>query len=246
MNAKNKISLKHKTLYGTWTWMAVGLFVLLFSIFVAACAGNAPSTVEATQTATASVALIENGAGIQPLPSGDDSFYYYAGSNRIMLTLSLKWMAVKFTSDDAAKQSIALKNSIAGPFEQAYQIPQLKLTILPLQDGLTIKTLVDGINLLRANAADFLQVNPVFQTADAEMTLTDEFIATFPADASMEEIKAINSSYGVEIVDPILGQDNTFVLRATVDAKRDTLSLANLYQESGAAISSAPNFVRIK
>jgi len=224
--------------------MAIGLFALLFSTFVVSCAGNAPSTVETTQAATISVSHIVK-AGIQPLPSDGNSFYYYANGNRIPLVLSLKWIAVKFVSDDATKQASALKNSITGPLDQANQIPQLKLTILPLQDGLTIQTLVEGINSLRANAA-FLQVNPVFQTEDAEMTLTDEFIATFPAGKSMEEIEDINLSYGVEIVDPILGQENTFVLRATVKAGRDTLSLANLYQENGVAIYSAPNFVRIK
>jgi hypothetical protein len=247
MYIKNKIFLKRKTLYKVKSWIAVGLFVFLFSTFVAGCTENVPSTIEVTQTVTTSVSLIENGkAGIQPLPSDGNSFYYYASGNRIPLTLSLKWMAVKFVSDDSKKQANALINSIAGPLSQAHQIPQLKLAILPLQDGLTIQTLVNGINSLRANATDFLQVNPVFQTEDAEMTLTDEFIVTFPAGKSMEEIEAINLSYGVEIVDPILGQENTFVLRATVNARRDTLSLANLYQESGVAIYSAPNFVRIK
>ena len=245
MYTKNKISLKRKTLYGAKNWMAAGLFAFLFSTFMAGCAGNVSSTVEATQTAAISVSLIDK-AGIRPLPSDGNSFYYYANGNRIPLTLSLKWIAVKFVSDDSTKQASALKNSITGPLDQAHQISQLKLTILPLQEGLTIQTLVEGINSLRANAADFLQVNPVFQTEDAKMTLTDEFIVTFPAGTSMEEIDAINLSYGVEIVDPILGQENTFVLRATVNARRDTLSLANLYQESGVAIYSAPNFVRIK
>jgi hypothetical protein len=49
----------------------------------------------------------------------------------------------------------------------------------------------------------------------------------------------------VEIVEPILGQANTFVLRVTDQADLDTLAMANLYQESGVATSAAPNFVRI-
>jgi hypothetical protein len=99
---------------------------------------------------------------------------------------------------------------------------------------------------LRANTASFLQVNPVFQTGDAEMAITNEFIATFPAGKSMAEIDAINSSYDVKIVEPILGQGNTFVLQVLPSAKVDSLSMANLYQESGAAINAAPNFIRIK
>ena len=55
------------------------------------------------------------------------------------------------------------------------QIPNPKLTLLPLQQGLTVQTLSQGINALRAKSASFMQVNPVFQTEDAEMTITDEF-----------------------------------------------------------------------
>jgi len=98
---------------------------------------------------------------------------------------------------------------------------------------------------LRADRSSFRQVNPVFQTSDAQLIITDQFIATFSAEKEKEEIDQINSAHGVEIVEPILGQANTFVLRVTEKADLDTLSMANLYQESGIATSAAPNFVRI-
>ena len=102
---------------------------------------------------------------------------------------------MKFASDDQMVQSTALQNygAMVGPLEQARQIPNPKLTLLPLQEGLINRTLVQGINSLRINTASFLQVNPVFQTEDAEMAITNEFIATFPAGKSMKEIDAINS-----------------------------------------------------
>ena len=218
----------------------------LLAFLLIGCASAASPDVEVAEPAATQAQIIEKGSGIQPLPTDSTGFYYYVNTERVQLTLSLKWIAVKFSSEDAAKQSSALDNSITTPLDQAYQIPPLKLTIIPLQEGQTIQSLVSGINSLRENTEAFLQVNPVFETADAEMTLTDEFIATFPPGATMDEINAINSSYGVEIAAPILGQENTFVLRATAKALRDTLSLANLYQESGAALYSSPNFVRIK
>ncbi|MEO7839403.1 MAG: S8 family serine peptidase [Anaerolineales bacterium] len=92
----------------------------------------------------------------------------------------------------------------------------------------------------------FLQVNPVFQTDDAEMAITDEFIATFPLERNMEEINAINTSHGVELVEPILGQENTYILRVSASTRLDVLAMANLYQESGVATYAAPDFVRIK
>jgi hypothetical protein len=173
--------------------------------------------------------------------------YYYADGNRIQLTPSLDWVSVEFVSTDPAAQSAALQNyvNLVGSLDQARQFPNPKLNLLLLKKGLTVKTLIQGINSLRANTASFQQVNPVFQTGDAEMVITDEFIATFPAGKSMEEINAVNSSNGVEMVEPILGQENTFVLRVLPTTRVDSLTMANLYQESGTAIHAAPNFVRI-
>ena len=177
--------------------------------------------------------------------SGDDPFYYYVGGVRTPLALSMQWIAVKFTSPDPTNQSAAVQNSILGPLEQAQPSPVPGLTLLPLQENLSRKAIAEGINSLRADRSSFLQVNPVFQTSDAQLIITDQFIATFSAEKEKEEIDQINSSHGVEILEPILGQANTFVLRVTEKADLDTLSMANLYQESGIATSAAPNFVRI-
>jgi hypothetical protein len=152
---------------------------------------------------------------------------------------------VKFASTDPAKRSAALQDSKVGSLEQAQQIPVPELTLLPLRDGLTTEMLLQEINTLRADRSSFLQVNPVFQAEDAEMITTDEFIATFSSEKEKEAIDKINSSHGVETVEPILGQANTFVLRVTEKADLDSLSMANLYQESGVATSAAPNFVRL-
>ena len=221
----------------TWTSFSgllrtTTILVVLSSVFLMGCSGNADSPV--------------NKAEFQPLSSDSSSFYYYVSENRVPLTLSLKWIAVKFASGDPSQQSVALKGSIADSLEQAEQFSLYGVTLLPVKEGITFEALVEGINLLRANTADFLQVNPVFQAGDTGMIVTDEFIATFPPEMSMDEINAVNASYGVELGDPILGQENTFVLKATTATKMDTLSLANLYQESGVAVYAAPNFVRVK
>ncbi|MEO7839260.1 MAG: hypothetical protein ABIU06_07910, partial [Anaerolineales bacterium] len=162
----------------------VGLLVLVFSTFAADNTGAARAH-----------------GGIQLMAENGSSFYYYADGDRIPLAPSLEWMSVKFASDDPSKRSIALNNSIAGSLDQARQIPNPELTLLPLRKGLTIQALVQDINSLRTNTRVFLQVNPVFQTYDAEMAITDEFIATFPLERNMEEINAINTSYGVELVE---------------------------------------------
>ena len=186
--------------------------------------------------------------GIQLLAADGASFYYYADGQRIPLQPSLNWVSVKFASADIAKQSAALRNSVAplGSLDQARRIPNPELTLLPVQARMTVQTLVQGINSMRAMPSSFLAVNPVFQTADAEMVITDQFIATFPSEKSLEDINAIDASYGVEIVASILGQADTFVLKLLPDAHLDSLAMANLYQESGLALNAAPDFVRIR
>jgi thermitase len=185
--------------------------------------------------------------GIYPLTAESDSFYYYADGRRIPLEPSLNWVAVKFASADVVKQSAAVRNSGAplGSLDQARHILNPELTLLPVQQGITVQTLVQGINLMRAMPGSFLTVNPVFQSVNVEMVTTDQFIATFPAEKSLKDINAINSIYGVEVVESILGQDNTFVLKLPLGAHLDSLALANLYQESGVALNAAPDFVRI-
>ena len=187
-----------------------------------------------------------NKVEVQLLPSDSDAFYYYVSGNRVHLTLSTKWIAVKFANSDESAQAAALKGSIADSLNQAEQFPQYGVTLLPVADGTDFQALVDGINSLRANSTDFAQVNPVFQAGDTGMIVTDEFIVTFPPEMSMDEINTVNASHGVELGDPILGQENTYVLKATTNSGMDTLALANLYQESGVALYSAPNFVRVK
>jgi subtilisin family serine protease len=175
------------------------------------------------------------------------AYYYYADGSSISLTPSLKWLSVRFASVKAAEQSAALANysALLKPLDQARQIPHPKLTMLALQDGVTLQMLTEAINSMRASGAEFLTANPVFETPDAQMLVTDEFIASFPADLSRSEIDAINSSHRVEMVEPILGQNNTFVLRIAAGADSNAISMANLYQESGVATDAAPNFARI-
>ena len=179
--------------------------------------------------------------------SAPTSYYYYADGKRIPLTPSLEWVSVRFASDSVTKQATALQDfgALIGPLDQARQIPHRKLTLLPLKEGLTIETIEKGINSLRANAAHFIQVNPVFQTENMKIAITDEFIATFHPKKNMEEIDAINSFHNVEIVKPLLGMENTFVLRILPAGNADSIFMANLYQESGDATHAAPNFIYI-
>ncbi len=183
--------------------------------------------------------------GPEPLPLDGSSFYYHVDGNRLRLTPSLSWIAVRFVPSDPAIQSAALQGSIAGPLEGGRRLPNSPLDLLPVRKGLSTSQLIEGINALRLQRSSFLLVNPVFQSGDAEMVLTDEFIAAFPADKGKEAIETLNSARGVEIVDALLGQENTYVLKVGERAGLDALGMANLYQEDGLASYAAPNFLRL-
>ena len=178
----------------------------------------------------------------------DGAFYYYYFNDRVPLTVSLKWVAVKFASDKAEEQTAALQNfdNLVEANDKAREIPHPKLILLPLKAGLTIQSLKDGIDSLRKDHSHFLWANPVFQSGNSEeLVITDEFIASFPPEKTRVEIDSINSSHKVELVEPISGQVNTFVLRVSPAVETDSLSMANLFQESGAAKYAAPNFLHI-
>lgn len=182
----------------------------------------------------------------QTIPA-ETEYYYYLDGARVELTPSFEWIVVKFASADRAIREDVLMSygSPLGSLDQARDIPPMGITILALQTGLSPRAHTELMEKMRADTINFLLVNPLFYTADAEMAVGDEFIATFPPATSQAEIDEANAAHGVELVQPILGQEQTFVLRVTGGAELDALSMANLYQESGIALHAAPNFIRI-
>ena len=211
--------------------------LLLFSVLLMGCVNRAEAVFQTTQAA--------DQKNFSLLPSDGSSFYYYVGDDRLPLTPSLHWVAVKFVSTDPAERSAALHESIVDTLKPVRELPDPAWTILPLQENLTAEALIEGINVLRADRARVRQANPVFLAEGAEMIVTDEFIATFPVETGKEDLQSINSAQHVEIVESIIGQANTYVLRVTQESRLDALSMANLYRESGWALESAPNFTRI-
>ena len=185
------------------------------------------------------------GAAQSPAQAGG-AYYYYVDGIRRELSPSLEWVSVQFASDDPAAQTEALRpfSPDLGSLTQSLTIPNPPLTLLPLEAGMTGTELAGSIQAMSASPA-FAQVNPVFDTGDALMAMTNEFVATFPAGMSSDAIGSVNATHAVEVVKPILGQENTFVLRLLPGAEMDVLAMANLYQEQGLAVYSAPNFLRL-
>jgi len=226
------------------TPMPMKLFAIfgLLAILSSSLFGSTISTVQAQEPTPPA----PNGE-VQPLAENGSSLYYYVDGKRVNLTPSLDWVSVKFVSADASEQEAVTGkfSSTVTSLSGARQIPHLGVTLLPVKDGLAAKSLVQGVNSMRASSSSFSQVNPVFAYDSMDMVVSDEFVAAFPPAASMAEINEINAARGVELVSEVLGQENTFVLQVTSAASLDALAMANHYQESGLVVYASPNFVRI-
>ncbi len=224
----------------------IGVLVSASLLFTGFQQGNT-GTASAQEMFAASAADTINQTGIQPLDTDGGSLYYYADGQKISLEPSVDWVSVQFSSADQAEQSLVLGRAglPLGALNEAQHITNPELLLISVREGVTVQDLVGGINSMRAMSDDFIAVNPVFKTANSEMAITDQFIATFSAEKSLKAIRIINASYGVEIVEPILGQENTYILRLTAGSHFDALAISNLYQENGIAISAAPNFLRM-
>lgn len=185
--------------------------------------------------------------GMQPLNENGSSLYYYVDGQRVYLTPSLEWVSVKFVNEDKTKQEAVTGkfSNTVDSLDGARAVPHLGLTLLPVKDGISSKTFVQGVNAMRSDRGSFSQVNPVYSYGKVDMVVSDEFVAAFRPETSMAEIEAFNAAYGVELVSPIIGQANTFVLRITSESSLDALAMANQYHESGFVLFAAPNFVRL-
>jgi thermitase len=188
------------------------------------------------------------GTGGNPLDANGSSFYYYVDGVRAPLTLSTEWVSVEFASNEEQEQAAALSgfNATVATEDGIVELSHTGFALVPMRDGVHGSSVVAGVNSMRAEQGDFVQVNPVFQVGDTEMVVTDKFIVTFPGGMTATGINGLNAIHGVEMVEPILGQPNTFVLRVTETSPFDALGMANYYVESGSALTAAPDFSRVK
>ncbi|MBC7814484.1 MAG: S8 family serine peptidase, partial [Burkholderiales bacterium] len=184
-----------------------------------------------------------------PVTVDTNQLYYYYEDQRIPLTISSDWIAVRFDSSDlnaqaqVAAQGAGSTVSALANFADAVQIPNPPLTLVPLNSGVGPLSVVALVNSLRASD-DVQWANPVFDSQTGDAILTEQFIAQFNGSASDADIAALNTQHGVEIVQPLVGVSNGYILRVTEASDHDALAMANLYHESSLTVYAEPNFVQ--
>jgi subtilisin family serine protease len=160
-------------------------------------------------------------------------YFYYSDGEKIPLRLSPSRIAVFFKPQtwDSAKQRL---NYIIHFPEQ---MSEGKLILAHLKPSINVS---QALNELQRDSS-VEQVLPVYEAAGADMVVTDEFIAEFKDNVSLDAINTINAFYGVKIVKKANFGKNTYILKISPEK---TLATANAYHELEEVVYAHPNFIR--
>ncbi|MHC1772684.1 MAG: S8 family serine peptidase [Flexilinea sp.] len=229
------------------TYIIVLILVLLQSNFIPTVFGQEESVVLTPAEITTLDPANSGQKGVNSASSGGSPFYYYVNGSRVSLEPSKNWISIQYKEESAKALSDIQRDygSFIGPADQIFEIPYPKITLLPIKDIPTTEDLVEVVETMRELSSAFIQVNPVFETDDVRMIITDEFIVHFLPQFSQADIEELNAKNNVEIVGMISGQENAYNLRVLPIARVDALTMANRYQERGYSVNSSPNFLRI-
>jgi len=172
-------------------------------------------------------------------PSSD--FWYYYQDEKVPLPVIEGEIAVGFAggvrSLDKTSTIMAL-NSLTAPVEMT-ELPAPEITLLKLDKSLSKEGLFVTLENLRKDpSVDYAY--PVFGTPDSRMILTDQFIARFKPDISMESIYAFNDQNHVLMIKE-MGLSDTYLL--SVGPNSNVLGIVNHYHESGLTLYAEPNFI---
>ncbi len=187
-----------------------------------------------------------------------DNFYYSKGkkiplsiaTDRIAvvaedgenLTPNAKAQELQTDPDFAAltaKYRLRLTNTYSTDL-LVYSLSNIERRPIEIQKvALEIKTVTDDDQINQAGVV----VTP--PNAIKPQIVTDEFIVLFKENVSKEEVELLNRQNNVEIVkdDPFI--KNQYLLRVKSTSRFDTLTTANFYYETGKAVYSHPNFIRV-
>lgn len=168
-------------------------------------------------------------------------FYYYEGK-KIPLSKSTTKRAVKFDNPVAENTRIMVANVLGGVATHPTGVDVGNGIVLYDVDTPSDSRISSDMAPLSTNfAANEL---PVFETTNEDlMVVTEEFIARFNSNVSIEQIKEFNEKNKVKIVRENDYEPNAFIL--AVEGAGKALETANLYQESGLVDYAQPNFTRI-
>jgi len=170
--------------------------------------------------------------------------YFYSEGKKVPLTVSTERIAVRFSSSATLAQRQALVQSRGdfGAFAERVEDEGYEMTLLPLKVGLTGEGLRETIDFMERRG-EVLFSGPVFELPNGVMVLTDEMSVQFRADATEDEIAALNLEYGVEVVRKVSRRRPWYLLRVENPKGMRCLNVANAYHDNPLTEFSLPRFM---
>lgn len=176
--------------------------------------------------------------------ANNEKEYYYACGKKVKLNKLPDCFAVKYKLDMpsyAMGKKLAEKADFADA-EECKDIPKHRMVIVTLPPSRKLANVKNSLRSLEADN-DVESVNSVYREAQSglRMVATDEVTVRFKSSVSEADIAKINKEKGVEIIEKNRFVPNQYLLR--VKDPKDTLIVANKYQESDLTEFAEPNFI---
>jgi subtilisin-like proprotein convertase family protein len=178
------------------------------------------------------------------LMPNNEKEYYYAGGKKIKLNRLSDSFAVRH-KEGIPSVSMGKKLSARVAFadvEESKEMPKHRIIIVTLPPSRHLADVKKSMKSLE-NDSDVEFIVPVYREALSGLRLiaTDEITVRFKSNISQSEIEKFNEENEVEVIEQNRFVPNQYLLR--VKNPKDTLAIANKYQESSLTEFATPNFL---
>lgn len=162
--------------------------------------------------------------------------FYWSNEKKIPLKKSDLYRAFKVNDSMESKNKSFTSN--------------LNSNLTDLKNGIMLESIsANQVNESKSFSSKNQREEDDFMVVEAEdktpLILTNQFIIQFKPDVTKEEINKMNDLNNVKVIEPINGEENTFLVETTEGKAESALDLANSYQEDDNVIYAQPNFVRL-
>ncbi|MFX0197676.1 MAG: S8 family serine peptidase, partial [Candidatus Hodarchaeota archaeon] len=176
--------------------------------------------------------------------ANDEKEYYYAAGKKVKLKRIPGSFAVRYkpeTTSRAMERKLAKKAYFPNA-EERKELPEHRIVIVTLPPAQRLADTQKSVRSLEAER-DVEFTTPVYRESKSGLRLiaTDEITVRFKGSISKTDIEKFNKENGVEVIEQNRYLPNQYLLR--VKSPKDTLLLANKYQESDLTEFAEPNFI---
>ena len=180
--------------------------------------------------------------------SQEPEVYYLVGDDKVPLTPSQDYRALKVKPGMSAAAMTAFKSTIsASGVAEVEPSPLLErhgIVLVRIKTGVGPSSFRESVQALTARA-EVEQENPVYTVRGADHVLVNEFIVQFEEDVSKEAIEKSLGDKGAKVVSMNPKIANRYVISFPGKSAREALDLSNAYAGDDPVVFCEPNFAVI-